>query len=142
MIPSGSPALDAGIFAEFCRLIAKPIAWPPTTLEEVRPLVKKLTEDRDGKLTFTVLVTTEKGEFPVYVGPPGETRLERSADQFLVRLGDKVIYRVSRAARLTGTAAGPGIVAGWPRSRRTGTRWPWPGWRWAWPRWPRRSRGA
>ena len=48
-----------------------------------------------------MIVTTEKSEFPVYVGAPGETRLERTADAFLVRLGDKVIYRVSRAARPT-----------------------------------------
>jgi len=83
------------------RSVAKPIAWPPTTLEEVRPLIKKLTEDRDGRLTFTVVVTTEKGEYPVYVGAPGETRLERTAEAFIVRLGDKVIYRVSRSARPT-----------------------------------------
>ncbi|HXX93759.1 MAG TPA: hypothetical protein VEN81_09000, partial [Planctomycetota bacterium] len=83
------------------RSIAKPISWPPTTLEEVRPLIKKLTEERDGKITFTVIVTTEHGEFPVYVGPPGETKVERTADAFVIRLGDKVIYRVSRAPRPT-----------------------------------------
>jgi hypothetical protein len=81
------------------RSIAKPIAWPPVTVDEVRPLIKKLTEERDGKVTFTVVVTTEKGEFPVYIGAPGETKIERAADAFIVKLGDKVIYRVSRAGR-------------------------------------------
>src|SRR2546427_6551821 len=62
------------------RSIARPIAWPPATMDEIRPVIKKLTEDKDGRLTFTVMVTTEKADFPVYTGPVGETKIERTAD--------------------------------------------------------------
>ena len=81
------------------RSIAKPVAWPPATLDEVRPVIKKLTEEKDGKQTFTVMVTTEKADFPVYSGPAGETKIERTADAFIVKLNDKVIYKVSRPLR-------------------------------------------
>jgi len=81
--------------------LTRPIAWPPVTMEEIRPLIKKLTEERDGRTTFTILVTTEKAEFPVYVGQPGEAKIERTVEAFTVRLNDKPIYRVARAARPT-----------------------------------------
>src|ERR1051326_1906805 len=81
------------------RSIAKPISWPPVTVDEIRPVIKKLTEEKDGKLTFTVMVTTEKADFPIFTGPVGETKIERTGESFLVKLNDKVLYRVSRPPR-------------------------------------------
>lgn len=81
------------------RSIAKPIAWPPAAMEEVKPSIKKLTEEKEGRLTLTVSVMTEKADFPIYSGPPGETKLERTPEAFLVRLNDKVIYRAPRGAK-------------------------------------------
>src|SRR5437867_815339 len=81
------------------RSIVKPIAWPPASVEEVRPVIKKLTEEKDGKITFTVMVTSERADFPVYSGPFGETKIERTAESFIVKLNDKVLYRVTRPPR-------------------------------------------
>jgi hypothetical protein len=83
------------------RSLLRPIAWPPVTMDEIRPLIKKLTEEHDGKSTLTILVTTDKAEFPVYVGAPGDARIERTPDAFIVRLNEKPIYRVARMARPT-----------------------------------------
>jgi len=81
------------------RSLVRPIAWPPVTVDELRPLIKKLTEEKDGKQTFTVMVTTEKGDYPVYSGPVGETKIERAADAFVVKFNDKIIYKVTRPLR-------------------------------------------
>lgn len=81
------------------RSIVKPVAWPPAAMEEVKPSIKKLTEEKEGKLTLTISVMTEKADFPIYSGPAGETKLERTPEAFLVKFGDKVIFRAPRGAR-------------------------------------------
>jgi len=81
------------------KALAKPIAWPPVDPEELRPVIKKLTETAGGKKTFVVFVTTEKAEFEIYRGAPGETQIERRVDSFLVKLNGETLYKVSKVAR-------------------------------------------
>jgi hypothetical protein len=81
------------------RSLARPVAWPPTDLDELRPVLRKLTETQDDRKTFVVLVSAEKGDVEIYRGAPGETRMERKADSFAVFLDEKLLYRVERRAR-------------------------------------------
>jgi hypothetical protein len=81
------------------RSLAKPVAWPPLDVDELRPVLRKLTETQEDRTTFIVLVATEKGESEIYRGASGETRVERKPDSFAVFLGDKLLYRVERRAR-------------------------------------------
>ncbi len=79
--------------------IEKPIAWPPVRAEEVKPLLKKLTETSDGKKTFVVMLSTEKGDSEIFRGPVHETRVERTVGSFVVYLSDEVLYRVTKSSR-------------------------------------------
>jgi hypothetical protein len=79
--------------------VAPPIAWPPVDPEELKPVIKKLTETVGGKKTFVVFVTTEKAEFEIYRGAVGETQVERRPDSFLVKLNGRTLYKVSKTAR-------------------------------------------
>jgi uncharacterized protein YkwD len=79
--------------------LRKPIAWPPLRLEEVKPLLKKLTETQDGKKTFVVLLSTEKGDAEIYRGPVYEARVERTVGAFSVLLNEEVLYRVTRSSK-------------------------------------------
>ncbi len=79
--------------------LAKPIAWPPTRLEEVKPVVKKLTETVGGRKSFVVLVSTDKEDFEIYRGPEYETKVDRTMSSFTVTLGGEVLYRLSRPDR-------------------------------------------
>jgi uncharacterized protein YkwD len=79
--------------------LAKPVAWPPVDPEELKPVLKKVTETQNGKKTFVVYITTEKAEFEIYRGAVGETQIERRIDSFLVKLNGQPIYRVSKVAR-------------------------------------------
>jgi hypothetical protein len=75
------------------------VAWPPTRLEDVKPVVKKLTETVGGKKSFIVLVSTDKDDFEVYRGPEYETKVDRTMSSFTVTLGGEVLYRLSRPDR-------------------------------------------
>jgi uncharacterized protein YkwD len=79
--------------------LARPIAWPPYRLDEVKPALKKLTETAGGKKTFVALVSTEKTDFEIYRGPEYETRAERTAESFTVFMNGDLLYRVSRPAK-------------------------------------------
>jgi hypothetical protein len=81
------------------RSLQKPIAWPPLRLEDVKPLLKRLTETEDGKKTFIVLLVSEKGDHEIYRGPEHETTFERKPDAFEVALAGEVLYRVTRSAQ-------------------------------------------
>jgi hypothetical protein len=81
------------------KALAKPIAWPPVDPEELKPVIKKLTETVGGKKTFVVFVTTERAEFEIYRGAVGETQVERRPDSFLVKLNGQALYRVTKTAR-------------------------------------------
>lgn len=81
------------------RALARPIAWPPVDPEELKPVLKKLTETQGGKKTFVVYVATEKAEYEIFRGAPGETQIERRVDSFLVKLNGQTLYRVSKTAR-------------------------------------------
>jgi hypothetical protein len=78
---------------------AKPIAWPPLKLEEVKPVLKRLTETQGGRKSLVVLLGGERGEFELYRGPVQETRVERTVQAFTVYLADDVLYRVVRGSR-------------------------------------------
>jgi hypothetical protein len=75
---------------------AKPIDWPPVRPEEVKPLLKKLTETEGEKKTFVVSLSTDKGDVEIYRGPAYETRVERTTGGFVVWLNDEVLYRVTK----------------------------------------------
>jgi hypothetical protein len=79
--------------------LAKPMAWPPFRLDDVKPALKKLTETVGGKKTFVALVSTEKADFEIYRGPEYETRAERTAGSFTVFLNGDLLYRVSRPSK-------------------------------------------
>ncbi|MBV8882269.1 MAG: hypothetical protein JO332_20095, partial [Planctomycetaceae bacterium] len=81
------------------RTLAKPVPWPPTRPEDVKPQLKKLTETSGGKKTFIALVSTEKDDFEIYRGPEYETKVERTVSSFTVYLNNEVLYRVSRPER-------------------------------------------
>src|SRR5579872_5558709 len=51
------------------RSLAKPIAWPPTRPEDVKPQLKKLTETAGARKSFVALVSTEKDDVEIYRGP-------------------------------------------------------------------------
>src|SRR5258706_10867542 len=55
--------------------VAKPIAWPPLQLDEVKPALKKLTESVGSKKTFIAMVSTDKADVEIYRGPEYETRV-------------------------------------------------------------------
>jgi hypothetical protein len=79
--------------------LAKPIAWPPLRLDEVKPALKKLTETVGAKKTFVAMVSTDQADFEIYRGPEYEARAERTAASFTVTLNGDVLYRVSRPAK-------------------------------------------
>jgi len=81
------------------RSLEKPISWPPVRLDEVKPVLKKLTETQDGKKTFVVFLTTEKGDVEIYRGPVTEARVERTIGAFAVLLNEEVLYRVTRVSK-------------------------------------------
>jgi hypothetical protein len=74
-------------------------AWPPVNAEELRPVIKRLTETVGGKKTFVVIVSTEKADFEIFRGEPAETRVERHPDAFVVYYSNRVLYRVSKPLR-------------------------------------------
>jgi len=78
------------------RSLAPPVAWPPSRLEDVKPVVKKLTETAAGRKIFIVLVSTEKDDFEIYRGPEYETKVDRTLSSFTVTLGGELLYRLSR----------------------------------------------
>jgi hypothetical protein len=79
--------------------LARPIAWPPTRLEDVKPAVKKLTETIGGRKSFVVLVSTDKDDVEIYRGPEYETKVDRTISSFTVTLGGELLYRLSRPDR-------------------------------------------
>ena len=79
--------------------IEKPILWPPIRHEEVRPVIRKLTQGSGEEKSFVVFVVTAKGQHPIYQGPVAETRMERKMDSFAVLLKGQVLYRVTRSRR-------------------------------------------
>ena len=81
------------------RSLARPIAWPPTRPEDVKPQLKKLTETIGDRKSFVALVSTDKEDFEIYRGPEYETRVERTVSSFTVYLNNEVLYRVSRPDR-------------------------------------------
>lgn len=81
------------------RSLARPIPWPPTRPEEVKPQLKKLTETVGTRRSLVALVSTEKADHEIYRGPEYETRVERTASSFTVYLNGDVLYRVSRPDR-------------------------------------------
>jgi hypothetical protein len=74
-------------------------AWPPVNAEELRPVIKRLTETVGGKKTLVVLVSTEKADFEVFRGEPAETRVERFPDAFVVYYSSRVVYRAAKPLR-------------------------------------------
>jgi uncharacterized protein YkwD len=81
------------------RSLAKPIAWPPTRPEDVKPQLKRLTETVGARKSFVAMVSTEKADVEIYRGPEYETKVERTASSFTVYLNGEVLYRVSRVDR-------------------------------------------
>src|SRR5258708_2976549 len=81
------------------RSLAKPIAWPPTRPEEIRPQLKKLTETVGNRKSFVALISTDKADLEIYRGPEYETKVERTLSSFTVYLNNEVLYRISRPAR-------------------------------------------
>lgn len=79
--------------------LARPVAWPPTRLEDVKPAVKKLTETIGGRKSFVVLVSTDKDDVEIYRGPEYETKVDRTISSFTVILGGELLYRLSRPDR-------------------------------------------
>jgi hypothetical protein len=79
--------------------LARPVAWPPTRLEDVKPAVKKLTETIGGRKSFVVLVSTDKDDVEIYRGPEYETKVDRTISSFTVTLGGELLYRLSRPDR-------------------------------------------
>lgn len=79
--------------------LARPIAWPPTRPEDVKPQLKKLTETVGTRKSFVALVSTDKADIEIYRGPEYETRVERTLTSFTVFINGEVLYRVSRADR-------------------------------------------
>jgi uncharacterized cupin superfamily protein len=76
-----------------------PVPWPPFRLDEIKPVLKRLTETQDGRKTLTVLLGTVAGaEAAIYHGTPQETRVERTQQSFTVFLAGEVLYRVTRGA--------------------------------------------
>ena len=73
--------------------------WPPVNAEELRPVIKRVTETFDGKKTLVILVSTEKADFEIFRGPPAETRVERFPDAFVVYYNSRVVYRVAKPVR-------------------------------------------
>ena len=75
-----------------------PVAWPPLRQEEIKPLVRKLTETVGEKKTFTMYVVTEgEGLHQIYHGPLVQAKVERHVDSFAILLQGRVLYRVTRA---------------------------------------------
>ena len=81
------------------RSLAKPIAWPPTRPEEIRPQLKKLTETVGNRKSFVALISTDKADLEIYRGPEYETKVERTLSSFTVYLNNEVLYRISRPDR-------------------------------------------
>ncbi|HZE96228.1 MAG TPA: CAP domain-containing protein [Planctomycetota bacterium] len=81
------------------RTLEKPVAWPPTRLEEVQPVLKRLTETIGTSKTFICLLSTAKGDVEIYRGPEYETRAERTSTSFTVFLNGEVLYRISRGEK-------------------------------------------
>ena len=81
------------------RSLARPVAWPPTRLEEIKPQLKKLTETIGTRKSFVALISTDKADLEIYRGPEYETRVERTRSSFTVYLNGEVLYRVSQAER-------------------------------------------
>ena len=79
--------------------IAKPIAWPPVRLDEVKPVLKKVTETVGTRKTFVALVSTEKADTEIYRGPEYDTRVERTSGSFTVYLNGEVLYRLLQPAQ-------------------------------------------
>jgi len=79
--------------------LARPVAWPPTRLEDVKPAVKKLTETVGGRKSFVVLVSTDTEDIEIYRGPEYETKVDRTISSFTVTLGGEPLYRLSRPDR-------------------------------------------
>jgi hypothetical protein len=79
--------------------LARPVAWPPTRLDDVKPAVKKLTETIGGRKSFVVLVSTDKDDIEIYRGPEYETKVDRTMSSFTVTLGGEVLYRLSKPDR-------------------------------------------
>jgi len=79
--------------------LTRPVAWPPTRLEDVKPAVKKLTETVGGRKSFVVLVSTDKDDIEIYRGPEYETKVDRTISSFTVTLGGETLYRLSRPDR-------------------------------------------
>jgi Cysteine-rich secretory protein family len=73
--------------------------WPPVNAEELRPVIKRLTETVGGKKTLVLLVSTEKADFEVFRGDPAETRVERFPDAFVVYYSNRVVYRAAKPLR-------------------------------------------
>lgn len=81
------------------RSLAKPIAWPPTRPEEIKPQLKKLTETVGNRKSFVALISTDKADLEIYRGPEYETKVERTLSSFTVYLNNEVLYRISRPDR-------------------------------------------
>jgi len=81
------------------RSLAKPIAWPPTRPEELKPQLKKLTETVGNRKSFVALISTDKADLEIYRGPEYETKVERTLSSFTVYLNNEVLYRISRPDR-------------------------------------------
>ncbi|HEV3026680.1 MAG TPA: hypothetical protein VG457_03865 [Planctomycetota bacterium] len=81
------------------RSTARPIAWPPTRPEEIRPQLKKLTETVGPKRCLVALISTDQADLEIYRGPEYETKVERTPSSFTVTLNGEVLYRVSRPDR-------------------------------------------
>lgn len=80
--------------------LAKPVVWPPLRLEEIKPVLKRLTETQGERKTLVVLLSTETGpDAELYRGPVQETRVERTVQSFTVFLADEVLYRVTRGPK-------------------------------------------
>src|SRR5437773_905911 len=58
------------------RSLAKPIAWPPTRPEEIKPQLKKLTETVGDRKSFVAMISTDKADVEIYRGPEYETKVE------------------------------------------------------------------
>lgn len=76
-----------------------PIAWPPLRKEELRPVLKKLTQSTGDVDTLSLFVVTERDRHLIYRGPPAPTRIERTVGAFSVILADRVLYRVTGSRR-------------------------------------------
>lgn len=79
------------------RSLAKPVAWPPVYMDEIKPHLTRVTED-DGKTATLLLFVTSVsgGEVEIYRGPAVEPKTERTAGGLVVRLGGDLLYRLAR----------------------------------------------